>query len=93
MIGRSIFLAGVEQSANAEIEQEAAEFARFAEDAAVSGHTTPEELVSEYVARQSVHENEVVVASVGGEVIAVANGRVEATDPAALSAVPGEKRS
>lgn len=89
MIGRSIFLAGVEQSANAEIEQEAAEFARFAEDAAVSGHTTPEELVSEYVARQSVHENEVVVASVGGEVIAVANGRVEATDPAALSAVPG----
>ena len=89
MIGRSIFLAGVEQSANAEIEQEAAEFSRFAEDAAASGHATAEELVTEYVARQSVHDDEVVVAAVDGTVIAVANGRVEATDPSRLSAVPG----
>jgi len=89
MIGRSIFLAGVEQSANAEIEQEAAEFSRFAEDAAASGHTTAEELVSEYVARQSVHEDEAVIAMVDGAVIALANGRVEATDPSTLSDVPG----
>lgn len=89
MIGRSIFIAGVEQSANAEIEQEAAEFARFAEDAAASGHTTAEELVTEYVARQSAHENEVVVATVGGTVIAVANGSATTTDPSAVSDVPG----
>ncbi len=89
MIGRSIFLAGVEQSANAEIEQEAAEFSRFAEDAAASGHATAEELVGEYVARQSVHENEVVIATVDGVVIAVANGQGVATDPSTVSDVPG----
>lgn len=89
MIGRSLFLASVEQSANAEIEQEAAEFSRFAADAAASGHSTAEQLVAEYVARQSVHEDEVVVATVEGEVIAVANGRVETTDPSSLSSVPG----
>lgn len=89
MIGRSIFLAGVEQSANAEIEQEAAEFSRFAEDAAASGHATAEELVTEYVDRQSVYENEVVVAAVEGTVVAVANGRSEATDASTLSSVPG----
>lgn len=72
LIGRSIFLAGVEQTANVEIEQEAAEFARFAEDAAAGGLTTAEELLTEYVARQSVHENEVVVAALEGEPIAVA---------------------
>lgn len=89
MIGRSIFLAGVEQSANAEIEQEAAEFSRFADDAAAGGHTTAEELVSEYVARQSVHEHEAVIAAVEGTVVAVANGRVEASAPSPLSEVPG----
>ncbi|CAI7677252.1 unnamed protein product, partial [Penicillium discolor] len=59
LIGRSLFLAAVEQTANGEIEQEAAEFARFAEDAAAGGLTTAEELLREYVARQSVHEDEV----------------------------------
>lgn len=89
LMGRSIFLAGVEQAANAEIEQEAAEFTRFAEDAAAGGHTTPEEMLADYVARQSVHENEVVIASVHGDVVSIANGRRDATDPSELSAVPG----
>lgn len=89
LMGRSIFLAGVEQAANAEIEQEAAEFTRFAEDAAASGLATPEALLIEYIARQSVHENEVVVASVDGQVVSIADGRPDATEPAEVSAVPG----
>ncbi|MBT2483313.1 MULTISPECIES: cell wall metabolism sensor histidine kinase WalK [unclassified Microbacterium] len=89
LMGRSIFLAGVEETANTQIEQEAAEFARFAEDAAASGYATPEAMLTEYVVRQSVHEDEVVVASVDGEVVSVADGRVEATEPTDLSSVPG----
>ncbi|KJQ54086.1 sensor histidine kinase [Microbacterium sp. SA39] len=89
LMGRSIFLAGVEQAANAEIEQEAAEFTRFAEDAATAGFTTAEAMVTEYVARQSVHEEEVVVASVDGRAISVANGKLEATAVAASDSVPG----
>ncbi len=72
LIGRSVFLAEVEQTANGEIEQEAAEFARFAEDAASGGLTTAEELLREYIARQSVHEDEVVIAALDGVPIAVA---------------------
>lgn len=79
LIGRSIFLAGVEQTANGEIEQEAAEFARFAEDAAAGGLATAEELLREYVARQSVHENEVVIAALDGEPLAVAEDAGMAT--------------
>lgn len=89
MIGRSIFLAGVEQSANAEIEQEAAEFTRFAEDATASGHTTAAQLVTEYVARQSVHEDEVIVATVEGQIVSIANGRAVTAGPTDVSAVPG----
>lgn len=83
LIGRSIFLAGVEQGANREIEQEAAEFARFAEDAAAGGHTTADELLTEYVARQSVHEDEIVIAAIDGRVVAVA-------EDAGSSAIDGQ---
>ncbi len=89
MIGRSIFLAGVEQAANVEIEQEAAEFARSAEDAEADGQVTPQALLEEYVGRQSVHDDEVVVATVGGDVVAVANGLIEANEPSALAEIPG----
>ncbi|MDF2506836.1 MAG: ATP-binding region ATPase domain protein [Microbacterium sp.] len=89
MIGRGIFLASVEQAANAEIEQEAAEFSRFAADAAGSGHSTPEAMLSEYLAHQSVHENEVVIGTVEGSVVAIADGRTATTDPSTVSAVPG----
>lgn len=89
MVGRGIFLASVEQAANAEIEQEAAEFSRFAEDVAGSGYSTAEAMVSEYLAHQSVHEGEVVIGTVEGDVVAIANGRVAATDPSTVAAVPG----
>ncbi|WP_311244640.1 ATP-binding protein [Microbacterium sp. WCS2018Hpa-23] len=83
LMGRSIFLASVEQTANTEIEQEAAEFTRFAEDAAAGGYSSATALLSEYLARQSVHEDEVVVTAVDGAPIAIASGRTGAPDSAA----------
>lgn len=89
VIGRSIFLAEVERNANEQIEQEAAEFVRFADDAAASGFTTIEALLDEYISRQSMHEGEVVIGVVDGEVRSVLNGLPGIVDPTALSEVPG----
>ncbi|MBO0980459.1 ATP-binding protein [Microbacterium sp. SD291] len=89
MIGRSIFLAGVEQNANEQIEQEAAEFVRFAEDATTSGHTTLEELLDEYFARQSAHAGEVVVGVADGEVVSVLNGLPGGVAAPAFDGIPG----
>uniref|UniRef100_UPI001E65AC12 sensor histidine kinase n=1 Tax=Microbacterium sp. UFMG61 TaxID=2745935 RepID=UPI001E65AC12 len=86
LMGRSIFLASVEQTANTEIEQEAAEFTRFAEDAAAGGYSSATALLSEYLARQSVHEDEVVVAAVDGAPIAIASGRTGTPHAAASGA-------
>lgn len=83
LMGRSIFLASVEQTANTEIEQEAAEFTRFAEDAAAGGYSSATALLSEYLARQSVHEDEVVVTAVDGAPIEIASGRTGTPDTAA----------
>ncbi|WP_219846218.1 sensor histidine kinase [Microbacterium foliorum] len=80
LMGRSIFLASVEQAANSEIEQEAAEFSRFAEDSAAGAYSSAEEMLTEYLARQSAHEDEVVIAAVDGQVTAIANGRADAGD-------------
>ncbi|MDA4893910.1 MULTISPECIES: sensor histidine kinase [unclassified Microbacterium] len=77
IFGRNLFLSGVEQGANTEIEQEAAEFRRFIEDgrAARAGSLTA--LLEDYVAMQSVHRTEVVLGLVDGRVVAVADGRTE----------------
>lgn len=89
MIGRSIFVAGVERAANTEIEQEADEFIRFSEKAGAEGLSTPEQLLQEYVARQVLHD-EVVVGIVDGSIVAVANGLTGANSVSGGSAeVPG----
>ncbi|MFJ4999812.1 sensor histidine kinase [Microbacterium sp. NPDC088619] len=88
VMGRSIFLASVEQAANSEIEQEAAEFSRFAEDTAAGAHSSAEAMLTEYLARQSAHEDEVVIAAVDGQVIAIANGRADAADAADATDAP-----
>lgn len=89
VIGRSIFLAEVERNANGQIEQEAAEFVRFADDAAASGITTIEVLLDEYISRQAMHEDEVVVSVIDGAVRSVLNGRIGVADATALDEVPG----
>lgn len=92
MIGRSIFLAAVEQAANAEIEQEADEFIRFAENAGAEGLASPQELLQAYVARQVLHDDEVVIGVVDGSIVATANGLASGS-PAngGSSEVPGSE--
>ncbi|QMU96137.1 HAMP domain-containing protein [Microbacterium esteraromaticum] len=89
LIGRSILLAGVEQAANGEIEQEAAEFARFAEDIAAAELTSADDLLTEYLDRQSVHEDEAIAVAVDGRIVGVANGLVEASRTDSVEALPG----
>ncbi|WP_204937983.1 sensor histidine kinase [Microbacterium keratanolyticum] len=78
LIGRSLFLSGVETAANTEIEQEAAEFVRFIDTGIDAGTDEPfasvEKLLADFVGRQSVHENEILVGVVDGEVLTVADG-------------------
>lgn len=76
VIGRSIFLADIEQSANADVEQEALEFHRFLDQSA-SEFTSADELLADYLGRQSVHAGEVIVGAVDGKPVAMANGLVE----------------
>ncbi|WP_460800071.1 sensor histidine kinase [Microbacterium sp. GXF0217] len=76
LIGRSIFLADIEQSANADVEQEALEFHRFLDQSA-SDFTSAKELLTDYLGRQSVQAGEIIVGAVDGEPVALANGLVE----------------
>lgn len=79
MIGRSIFLSGVEQAANADIEQEAQEFLRFLDDSA-SEFTSAEQLLQDYVAMQSVHVDEIILGAVAGAPVGSANGLIEGSE-------------
>lgn len=76
LIGRSIFLADIEQSANADVEQEAHEFHRFLDQSA-SDFTSAEDLLTDYLGRQSVQAGEIIVGAVDGKPAALANGLVE----------------
>ena len=76
LIGRSIFLADIERSANADVEQEAQEFHRFLAQSA-SDFTSADELLADYLGRQSVHAGEIIVGAVDGKPVAVANGLFE----------------
>ncbi|WP_406249208.1 sensor histidine kinase [Microbacterium sp. M] len=76
LIGRSIFLADIERSANADVEQEAQEFHRFLAQSA-SDFTSADELLADYLGRQSVHAGEIIVGAVDGKPVALANGLVE----------------
>ena len=76
LIGRSIFLADIAQSANADVEQEALEFHRFLDQSA-SDFTSADALLADYLGRQSVHAGEVIVGAVDGAAVALANGLVE----------------
>lgn len=73
LIGRSIFLTDVEQSANTEIEQEADEFLRFLDESAGS-YTSSTQLLQQYVDRQSVHDDEIILGAVDGAQVAWADG-------------------
>lgn len=73
LIGRAIFLTDVEQSANTEIEQEADEFLRFLDESAGS-FTSSSTLLQQYVDRQSVHDDEIILGAVDGTQVAWADG-------------------
>jgi len=79
LMGRSIFLSSVDQDANVDIEQEAQEFLRFLEDSSTD-FASADALLQEYLDRQSVHTNEIILGAVDGVPVATANGLVEGSD-------------
>lgn len=78
IFGRNLFVADVELSANAEIEQEAAEFGRMIENGVDARtdqpFTSSEQLLVEYIDMQSAHPDQIIVGVVDGKVVAVADG-------------------
>lgn len=87
LVSRSLSLATVEVEANAQISQEAEEFARFVAEG-VDPKTTkpfasPERLLEVYLARQSVSEGELIVGLAGGTIVGQLSG-VPGRDPDAV---------
>ncbi len=78
MIGRSLSLATVEVEANAQISQEADEFARFVAEGVDPETTKPfasaERLLEVYLARQSVSDGELIVGLAQGEPVGALSG-------------------